>query len=94
MATVVKFQPRNAAAFCGEAEARAYYRLCRFLFDLALADGDVREAMAQVEDVLGYPLPAFADARLRKERDDLAVVMVGLAHHRFVEAERAKAMGE
>jgi hypothetical protein len=93
MGTVVKFQPRNAAVFWGEAEARAYYRLCRFLFDLALAEGDAREAMAQVEDVLGYPLPPSAGARLRQERDDLVMVMVGLAHHRFV-AERGKAVGE
>lgn len=94
MATVVKFRPRTTATFCGEIEARAYYRLCQFLFDRALAEGDAHEAMAQVEDVLDYPLPAFADARLRKERDDLVMVMVGLAHHRFVEAERSKAVGE
>lgn len=93
-AIVLQFRSRRQLLLSVEAEARAYYRLCRFLFDRALAEGDWREAMAQVEDVLGYPLPPIAGARLRKERDDLVAVMIGLAHRRFVGAAHGKAAGE
>ena len=95
MGTVIAFPRRSAGMLPGEIEARAYYRLCRFLFDRALAEGDAREAMAQVEDVLGYPLSPFASARLLKERDDLVVVMVGMAFERFVgRQDRALIAGE
>ncbi|HEY8066582.1 MAG TPA: hypothetical protein VIF40_17935 [Methylosinus sp.] len=88
MGTIIAFPRRSAGMLPGEIEARAYYRLCRFLFDRALAEGDAREVMTQLEDVLAYPLPLFGDERLRKERDDLAMVMVGMAFARFVDDER------
>jgi hypothetical protein len=51
-----------------------------------------REAMDQVDDILGYPLPPFAAAaRLMKERDNLVTVMVGIAYAKFVDEQQKAA---
>jgi hypothetical protein len=92
MGSVIAFRQRSAGAFPGEIEARCYFRICRFLFDRALAEGDAREAMDQVDDILGYPLPPFAAAaRLMKERDNLVTVMVGIAYAKFVDEQQKAA---
>ncbi len=65
MGVVIPFPTCARSASAAEAEARTYFRLCRFLFDAALAVDDYREAMQQAEDVLAYPLrPDISGGRL------------------------------
>ncbi|CAN2532573.1 hypothetical+protein [Methylocapsa aurea] len=89
MGVVIPFPTCARSSVAAEAEARAYFRLCRFLFDAALAIDDYREAMQQAEDVLAYPLrPDISDGRLSAERDRLALLMIQLACARYA-ADRA-----